>query len=68
MYKTIGVPKNLDAYKNLVAYKNLEAWKNIGAYRNIGACEKTRRPPMLAQQEKLGARQCWRSRKSRRIR
>ncbi len=24
-------------------------------------------PPMLAQQEKLGARQCWRSRKSRRI-
>jgi hypothetical protein len=56
--------KNLGAYKNIGASKNLGAYKNIGAFKkpwriqkhwriqNYWRTEKTRRPPMLAQQEK----------------
>jgi hypothetical protein len=56
VYKIFGGCQNLGASKIFGGCQNLGAWKNIGVYRNVGA------------QEKLGARQCWRSRKSRRVR
>jgi uncharacterized protein YaiL (DUF2058 family) len=52
-------------YKNIGAKKyaqNIGVHDKLGA-ANVGGTGKTRRPRMLAEQEKIGARQCWRSRK-----
>ncbi len=56
IYKNIDASKNIGAFKIFGGCYKLGAWKNIGVFKNVGA------------QEKLVARQCWHSRKSRRTR
>ncbi len=55
-FKIFGGCQNIGASKIFGGCQNLGASKIFGAYRNVGV------------QEKLGARQCWRSRKSRQTR
>ncbi len=59
--KNIGAPK-LGGYKNIGAFKIFGGCQNLGASKIFGRCQN------LGAWKKLGARQCWCSRKSGRTR